>query len=372
MNVLHLCSYYYGSKLYENLIKELDSCGLKQSVYIPVMQGVKCEVKDYNNCRFLVKETYGSLDRLFFKGKFKKNYKELLSNVDISKVNVVHAHTLFTNGVMAYKIKKEYNIPYIVAVRNSDVNTFFKYFIHLRSLGVNILKDAEKVIFISPAYLEDTINRYVPDGYKEEIRKKSVVIPNGVNEFWIDNLGEPKEFDKTSGINLVYAGEITENKNIHKIIMDVDEMNKSGMNVKYSVVGDGPYESEIKALVAKNNLEDKVKLYGRINDKMKLKDILMENDIFVMTSTYETFGLSYIEAFSQGLPALYTKGQGIDGFFKEGHVGYNVKLGDSIEKRLTEIIDNYNEMSINCVNVTKDFKWDKIADNYVKIYESIG
>ena len=44
--------------------------------------------------------------------------------------------------------------------------------------------------------------------------------------------------------------------------------------------------------------------------------------IFVMPSLTETFGIVFIEALSQGLPLIYTKGQGIDGYFPQGFVGY--------------------------------------------------
>ena len=43
-----------------------------------------------------------------------------------------------------------------------------------------------------------------------------------------------------------------------------------------------------------------------------------------MTSLGESFGLTYAEAMSQGVPVIYSKGQGFDGQFKEGVVGYHV------------------------------------------------
>ena len=48
-----------------------------------------------------------------------------------------------------------------------------------------------------------------------------------------------------------------------------------------------------------------------------------------MPSFPETFGLVYVEAMSQGLPIIYTKGQGIDGYFEDGKVGYPVNTKDS-------------------------------------------
>ena len=55
-------------------------------------------------------------------------------------------------------------------------------------------------------------------------------------------------------------------------------------------------------------------LYQRKN----LIEFIGENDIFVMPSINETFGLVYAEAMSQGLPVIYTKGQGFDKQFNDG------------------------------------------------------
>ena len=370
MKVLHLCSYYYGSTLYDNLVKSLDELDIEQEVYIPVIKGLKLDIQNFSKCNFIVKETYGSVDRAFFYKKYKQNLKGLVDSTDINKVDIIHAHTLFTNGVIAYNLKKEKGIPYIVAVRNSDVNTFFKYFIHLRKLGVNILKEAEKVIFISPAYLENTIEKYVPEKYRKEIREKSLVIPNGVNSYWIENKGEVRKV--SDKLKLVYAGEITENKNVHKVIRDVKDMNDRGIAVNYTIIGEGPYKEKVESLIKELSAEAYITFLPRINDKKLLREKYKENDVFVMTSTFETFGLSYIEALSQGVPVLYTKNQGIDGFFKEGRVGFAVPLGESIQNYIMKIKDNYEEMSKNAIEIVDDFNWKSIGKKYNEIYKDIS
>jgi glycosyltransferase involved in cell wall biosynthesis len=372
INVLHLCSYYYGSKLYENLFKDLGEKNIKQTVYIPIKYNTNIgEIKDFNNCSFLIKETSNNFDRLFFYRKAKKNYDNLISEAKINAFNIIHAHTLFTNGYIGYKLYKKYKIPYIVAVRNTDVNIFLKYFIHLRKLGVEILLNAKKIIFISPSYMDYTISRYVPDKYKNEIQKKSVVIPNGINEYWVKNRSETSKRLIGNTIKLCYVGEITKNKNVHKVIEDIEVMKKNGKEISYDIVGDGDYLNTIKELVEKHNLQDCVNIFGKINDKDKLKEIFNKNDIFVMTSSFETFGLSYIEALSQGIPVIYTKGQGIYGYYKEGHIGYAVENGDSIIKAIDRIESRYEDISKNAIKVVDDFKWNLIGDKYKEIYDNI-
>ena len=75
----------------------------------------------------------------------------------------------------------------MVAVRNTDVNDFFRLMPHLRKRGINIMLNAQKVFFLSEAYKNQVFDKYVPNKYKEEIKKKTEVIPNGIDKFWFQN-----------------------------------------------------------------------------------------------------------------------------------------------------------------------------------------
>ena len=101
--------------------------------------------------------------------------------------------------------------------------------------------------------------------------------------------------------------------------------------------------------------------------------MLFRSDIFVMPSIYETFGIVYIEAMSQGLPLIYTRGQGFDGQFKEGEVGYSVQSDSpsEISERVKAILKNYDYISEKCLSNVDKFSWDRIAGDYKKLYEGI-
>ena len=89
-----------------------------------------------------------------------------------------------------------------------------------------------------------------------------------------------------------------------------------------------------------------------------------------MPSIRESFGRVYAEAMTQGLPVIFTRGQGFDGLFEDGAVGYAVnpldyeEIADAIEK----ISNRYEEMSKNCVEKCKLFDWTAIAKKLEGMY----
>ena len=243
---------------------------------------------------------------------------------------------------------------------------------HIKKIGINIMKEAKKIVFISPEYKKYVIDHCIPYELKDYIAQKSVIIPFGISSFWIQNKYDIKpKFIKKNKIKLIYVGDFTKNKNVHVSIKIARRLKELGYEVKFIIVGgNGGYEYKIKKLAKIN--QDIIEIYGRVEEKSKLLNIYRKSDIFIMPSHYESFGLVYGEAMSQGLPVIYTKGQGIDGYFKEGTVGYSVNPQDinGIVKKIEMIINNYNKISKNCLNLVEKFSWNKIDKIYHNIYTS--
>lgn len=99
---------------------------------------------------------------------------------------------------------------------------------------------------------------------------------------------------------------------------------------------------------------------------------LRNSEIFVLPSINETFGLVYAEAMSQGLPIIYSKGQGFDGQFENGVVGYVVNCFNyrDIAQKIIDLYSSYQQFSDRCVSLVNKFKWSKIANEYKRIYQS--
>ena len=113
--------------------------------------------------------------------------------------------------------------------------------------------------------------------------------------------------------------------------------------------------------------------YVPAQPKEQLKKLYNQNDVFVMPSYTETFGLVYVEAMSQGLPVVYSKGQGFDGQFEEGAVGYHVDFSDiiDIKNAIKRIIKEYESISQRCPTLAQRFCWSKIVSKYEEIYKQV-
>ena len=367
MKILHINSYYCGNSLYKNLFDRQKESGLNLDVYVPVptsMDVSALKLGEYT----IISVNHGKYDRLFFHIKHKKIYADIVKRYAVNKFSIVHAHSLFSNGYIALKLKKDFGIPYVVAVRNTDVNTFFKYMIHLRKLGIEIFKEAEKVIFLSKSYRDLVIEKYVPAKFKKEIFNKTEIIPNGIDDFWFQNKGTPKASPTHDNLRLVYAGEINKNKNLISTVKAIELLRQKGYHARFTIVGritDKSIYQQITALKYVKYIEPK--------PKEELIKIYRTNDIFVMPSIHETFGLVYAEAMSQGLPVIYTKGQGFDKQFDEGEVGCSVQYNspDEISEKIEMVINKYEEISKRCVNRVEKFDWYKIGQEYLEIYENL-
>ena len=364
MRVLQLANGYLKNGLYKLLFAELEKNGIEESVFLPVKNNDTIPEKPSN---VDIIPCFNSFDRALFFRKQKKMMSWLEKNYELPSFDIVHAHTVFSGGYAAYKIHKKYGTPYIVAVRNTDINTFFKYMVHLRKLGVEIMRNADCVIFLSPAYMENTLNKWVPAKHREEIRGKSRVIPNGIAPIFFENLASVKAAPQDE-LKLIYVGDINSNKNPTLTIKAAEALIAKGKKVSLKLIG-SIKEEKYRQLINSRNF---VMHIDRVPHDVIINH-LKDSHIFVMPSHNETFGLVYAEAMSQGLPVLYTRGQGFDGHFEPGFVGYPISdydENDMIEK-LGLVTASYSEISQNCVSAVSRFNWKDIAEEYVDIYKEL-
>jgi glycosyltransferase len=349
------------------MIEELNRQGIENEVFVPTYDNSIAVIKPNNNV--YVSECFNKWDRLLFDYKQSKIIKAIEEYYDIASFDLIHAYTLFTDGNVARILSEKYGIPYVVAVRNTDVNDFFKYMIHLRSRGVKNMLSASKVFFLSESYRNTVFEDYISDKYRNYIATKVEILPNGIDDFWFENLYlEERHLDKNETIRFVYVGVIDKNKNIITTQAALSLLRKKGYKTHFSVVG------KVKdQMVYETIRKDQFTEVLPATSKENLIRIYRNADIFIMPSFTESFGLVYAEAMSQGLPIIYSKGQGFDGQFPDGKVGYAVisNSPESVANGVEKIIKDYYVIAQNCEKLVSCFTWNNICKKYISDYHEI-
>lgn len=367
MRVLHINCNYIGTTLHQLMIEKLDDLGVENQVFVPTYDKRVAVIEP--NANVCVCECFKKWDRIVFDYKQRKIQMALEKQIHVSEFDVIHAYTLFTDGNSARQLSKEYGIPYVVAIRNTDVNDFFRLMPHLRSRGVQIMRDAAAVFFLSDSYQRQVFEKYVPQKYQEEILDKTKVIPNGIDEFWFENKYEDAKYLDKNAVKLVYAGRIDKNKNIRTTQKAMKILRKQGIETTLTVVGKVQDQKEFKRIQ-----EDVYTTCLPAMPKEELINVYRASDIFVMPSFTESFGLVYAEAMSQGLPVIYSKGQGFDGQFPDGTIGIAVDSRNpkSVADGIRTVIDNYAQITSNCPVASMRYNWESISRDYSSLYERIA
>lgn len=370
MRILHINCNYIGTTLHQLMIEHLDALGIQNEVFVPTYDKNIAVIKPNNNV--YVSECFNKWDRLVFDYKQRKIIKAIEEHYDVASFDLIHAYTLYTDGNVARVLSEKYGVPFVVAVRNTDVNDFLKKMIHLRKRGLKTLLAAKAVFFLSEAYKKTVIEKYTPHQHTESIMKKTKIIPNGIDSYWFDNIGNNRNYDRIQErlnhkqLKLIYVGCIDKNKNITTTCDAIDILKEDGWNIEFTVVG------AIKDKTVFSSIKDKIK-YLPARPKEELLKCYRDADIFVMPSIHETFGLVYVEALSQGLPIIYSEKQGFDEQFENGYVGYHVDAMSpkSISNAMCQIAYDYTKFSNVCLEASKQFDWYLISKSYLDIYYSI-
>lgn len=383
MRILHICTYYTRSKLYSNILRGLSTSAHSQMVFVPCRSAKEKgrNAEDLPGVKYWYAPILKKWHRVLYHQKINATYRSIETHLQGEKMpDVVHAHCLFSDGGAALKLKQAKGVPYVVAVRGTDVNQFFRKMVHLRPFGVKIMREAKAVVFINKINRDKVFENYIPAKYLQEIAAKSIIIPNGIDAYYHDHQGEPKSLNPGK-LNLLYVGNFSPNKNVPLLIESVYSYAQQHPEraVHLSMVGGGGLDGSGDGDEAIQGALEKCKRsnliierVGRVEDKAELCSRYRAADVFMMISKRETFGLSYIEALSQGTPIVYTKDQGVSPFFELLEVGAAVEVTSTanVVKGLTDVVKNYKQMSSRGIAASNAFEWNKIVSQYEQLYRN--
>lgn len=283
----------------------------------------------------------------FFLPFFDKNIDFLKQKFDLIISHMPSGH------IYSDLINQELKLPHISILHQSDYHVLndFKYSIYFK----NRLKKALK-----KSTLIGARNKFLAEKLNADF-----VLPSFIDE---EKILEKKDFN-VEKMKIITLSKLIKRKNIDLVISALSQVD---FDFEYSIYGEGNELSRLEKLIKKHKLQEKIKIYPHINHD-KIWEELDKNNVFILPSTNETFGVSYLEAAARGLIVVGSLNTGIDGVIENNKNGYLIKPDSKNIKEILQKINEQNNEEIikNSLLNIKEYSQEKIMNKYDEIIKKI-
>lgn len=241
-----------------------------------------------------------------------KKYLSILKKVYIS--------LLIKTNLIKYKIKKERKR---ILNKRYDAEIAFKY--GFATLFTYYGDSNKKINWVhcdcklnDPAINYRNIFKQILPKFNYNILLSKMTAKNFNDIYNCDNIkiinniiSKEKIYKKTKNIvykkdkilNLISIGRLCEQKDYNKLIEAFKKLKDDNLleNIKLNIIGDGELKNNLQDKINVYNLNDNIKLLGKIDNPYPL---LKQSDLYVMSSRDEAYPLVLIEAFMCNVPVV--------------------------------------------------------------------
>jgi len=286
------------------------------------------------------------------------------------KPDLILAHSAMWGGLAAARIWKVYNVPYIITEHRSffvwDKEEARKM---VKPFYIPHFKEAyslcKKLIIVSESMKSGLLELF------PELEQKMTVIPNMINGNYFQLPEKPRKNDPFMFLS---AGRLAPVKGLEILIKAFGELvNKTDQSILLKIAGRGESREQLEKQVRQAHLSDRISFSGRISRDQMVSEMQGAN-CFVLTSTYEAFGVVLIEAMSTGLPVIATRSGGPEGILDET-CGILVEPGDigDLTNAMQRMISEYDRFIPEHIRErTLDYYGRQIiSERYLSLFESI-
>lgn len=234
-----------------------------------------------------------------------------------------------------------------------------------------LLRRADIIVGTTPVYVKESL-------HLKNFQKKVTYLPIGIVPLECNKQEVEKIRHHYSGKNIIFSlGRLVEYKGFKYLVDAAKELPDDYIVL---IGGSGPLEKELSNQIKTLNLEDKVKLLGRISDE-DLPNYYAACDLYCLSSIVKTeaFAIVQIEAMSLGKPILATKipHSGVSWVNLHGFSGMNVDIENphSLAEAIKTIISDkelYKNLSDGAKKRFSElFSYDKMIDGCIEIYKKV-
>lgn len=249
-----------------------------------------------------------------------------------------------------------YCIDYVpVRFENSTLNNFYHW---IDKLAV---KYSDKTWNLSHRMAETRKIKWKKDFGRQ------ISVPIGA---WVKRI-KRVPFSKVNPSEIIYMGGILEKQGIQLVIKSLTKIKTKIPDVKFIIIGQGPYEKNLKDLTAKLKLENNVDFLGYIEDHREVENRLAQSALAMAMYNPHNNPFTYytdpgkVKAYlSAGVPVVITDLPYVAKEVEKRKCGIIVEYNEnSLAEKIIELLkdkNNLKQYKENAVKFAKEFDWDVI------------
>ncbi len=168
-------------------------------------------------------------------------------------------------------------------------------------------------------------------------------------------------------LSILFLGNIIERKGLHILL---EAIKLSTFNLRLDIVGsltaDPNYVKQMQVFVTAHNLSSVVHFHGAL-DNETLKQKLRQAHALIVPSSYEGFGIVYLEGMAFGLPAIGTTAGAAGEIIEHQKTGYLIEPNDSstLAAHISQLAADRNLLAELSLNARKRYlqqpSWNETA-----------
>ncbi len=187
------------------------------------------------------------------------------------------------------------------------------------------------------------------------------------------NIRRQYGFQETDTV-LLFAGMNFELKGLDQVISALGRIKAIPRErpLKLLVVGKGD-QNKYRTIAKNAGLDDDIRFAGIRKEKME--EVYLAADLYAMLSSFDTFGMTVLEAMAASLPVIISPNVGAKDLVQEGVNGFIVAREDidAVSRRILLLLDPEKRMAMgsHARQIAQDHHWDIMAHRVIGFYERI-
>nr|XP_027197560.1 phosphatidylinositol N-acetylglucosaminyltransferase subunit A-like [Dermatophagoides pteronyssinus] len=232
-----------------------------------------------------------------------------------------------------------------------------------------MLSVCNRVICVSHTGKENTALRAGVDP------NRIFVIPHPVDTDVFRPLSTANQIDKSDKLTIVILSRLVYRKGIDLLAGVIPQICRQYPSIKFLIGGEGPKRIVLEEMIERHSLQNRITLVGHVNPD-KVRDVMVQGDIFLNCSLTEAFCIAIIEAAACGLQVVSTKVGGVPEVLPEELIWFAEPSVEGVYDGIVRAINDRIQGKIIAPQKSHEmvksfYQWDDILERITFVYESV-